>query len=324
MGRADRIAQKQTDTGGESHVRSTRLLLVEDHRPAAQALATSLESLADDVDVRIANSLGDALLRVQSDPPYSAVICDLGLPDANGTQAPEQLRKLDPDLVIVVLTGEAMMGSALELVRMGIQDYLAKGHATPQGILTAVRVARARLQREQRVRSEIYRDPLTRVLNRKGMEQVLGRIDGERESEHLPRALLMIDVDRFKEINDKFGHAAGDGVLCQVAARLAHAIRATDHLCRYGGDEFFIVAEDVDSAADVETIACKLLACFGDPVKIGGDVIPVGITIGAALYPRHAASTRELLHLADLAMYTAKRNGRNGWALFDPEQVGRG
>lgn len=119
--------------------------------------------------------------------------------------------------------------------------------------------------------------------------------------------LLVLDLDRFKDVNDTLGHHQGDVLLCEVAKRLTGAIRASDSVARLGGDEFGILLENVASEEKVLEVAERVLAVVGKPVTLDGATVDVGCSIGAAIYPQHGDNPTELLKNADIAMYVAKR-----------------
>jgi diguanylate cyclase (GGDEF)-like protein len=127
-------------------------------------------------------------------------------------------------------------------------------------------------------------------------------------------ALLLIDLDDFKNVNDTLGHPTGDALLCEVARRLTGQVRSTDTVCRLGGDEFVVIAEDTDEAP-ANVLAERLVRSLDEPVRIGGHTIRVGASIGVTLADSTTADPGELLRTADVAMYAAKAAGKGGWRL---------
>ncbi len=125
--------------------------------------------------------------------------------------------------------------------------------------------------------------------------------------------VLHIDLDGFKTINDRHGHAAGDAVLRDVAARLRDAARGGDMAARLGGDEFVILVSDVQGAEDLESMAARLLAQFYEPVQIDGGTVRIGASIGVALVPPGKRSIQSVLHESDQALYKAKAKGKGTW-----------
>lgn len=143
------------------------------------------------------------------------------------------------------------------------------------------------------------------------LEQAIASVN---RTGHNP-ALMFVDLDNFKQINDTWGHDAGDRVLEQMAGRLRCVLREHDVLARLGGDEFVVLVQNIDRPEHAQRVAEKLLAAAQDPVQVDGQPLVVTLSIGASLYPHHGETHRALMKAADLAMYQAKDNGRNTWAL---------
>ena len=171
------------------------------------------------------------------------------------------------------------------------------------------------LQQEQRagrqMRQLAHRDPLTGLPNRLSFEVELERQLVEVQLAHNRLALLFIDLDQFKQVNDSLGHAAGDEVLVEVAARMGRVLRSHDTLCRLGGDEFALLVPLVQDPVQVMQLAERLIAAVREPLLIRGQRVPVGASIGMAFSPDHALDAESLLAAADAAMYAAKRAGKN-------------
>ena len=138
-------------------------------------------------------------------------------------------------------------------------------------------------------------------------------------------ALVFLDLDHFKSINDTYGHDAGDLLLKTVARRLQAALRASDTVCRLGGDEFVLLLQDLDGVQHAQRLAPKLLAQVSQPCRLGeGDDAPlvdVGCSMGMAIFPDHGHDPQTLLLHADQAMYAAKRGGRNRWVVYQPAEL---
>ena len=132
-------------------------------------------------------------------------------------------------------------------------------------------------------------------------------------------ALLFLDLDHFKEVNDQYGHAAGDAVLVEAARRIASCVRSTDTLARLGGDEFTVILAGLDHVGSVERIAQAMIAALSQVFDVGGQRIFISASIGIALYPPDARDLDELLACADQAMYSSKNGGRNRFSYFTPD-----
>ncbi|MDP3842314.1 MAG: GGDEF domain-containing protein [Oxalobacteraceae bacterium] len=179
------------------------------------------------------------------------------------------------------------------------------------GVISINRDVTARIDSERRLKYLAFNDALTGVGNRElALERLKhAMLQVPRRGTHL--ALIFVDLDNFKQVNDVFGHAAGDAVLCEVASRLKQTLRAADTVARIGGDEFLLIAEDLlgrDEALEaVERIAQALLRAH----SINGMDFVVAASIGLALFPDDAGDTDTLLRFADEAMYRSKRSHHN-------------
>jgi len=132
-------------------------------------------------------------------------------------------------------------------------------------------------------------------------------------------ALIYLDLDHFKHINDSLGHAVGDQLLQSVAKRLQDCVRLSDTVCRQGGDEFVVLLAEVQTAQDAHLTAEKLLKTMAEPLLIGSHRLHVTLSIGISLYPDHGQDVETVVKNADIAMYHAKRSGRNNYQVFTPE-----
>jgi diguanylate cyclase (GGDEF)-like protein len=160
-------------------------------------------------------------------------------------------------------------------------------------------------------------DELTGLPNRHGFAPPLQRELAAHAGGDFMLALLFVDLDGFKAINDRLGHAAGDEVLRIVGARLAAAVRRSDLVCRHGGDEFVCVLPQLRSPASASRLAAVLLRAIGQPCMLGGQEVRVRASVGVAIYPRDGDNLPALLHSADSAMYAAKSR-RSGVAMARP------
>jgi diguanylate cyclase (GGDEF)-like protein/PAS domain S-box-containing protein len=175
-------------------------------------------------------------------------------------------------------------------------------------------ISRLKLAERELIRLARY-DALTGLANRLHFQERL-ELGILRQHRHTrPIALLYLDIDHFKRINDSFGHAAGDAVLCEFAQRLGQSIRATDFAARLGGDEFVVLIEELDAADAAEIVAAKLIARMRECVGANGQQLAVTTSIGIALCKRPVTSPDGLMQLADTALYEAKAAGRNTYRI---------
>jgi diguanylate cyclase (GGDEF)-like protein len=134
-----------------------------------------------------------------------------------------------------------------------------------------------------------------------------------------PLALLVMDVDNFKQINDTLGHSAGDDVLCVAGKRILASVRKTDTVARMGGDEFTVLLLGVRGMEEAEKIAAQVVTNVSVPIRLRGREVPVSVSVGVTTYPNGGEDANSLLHSADLAMYRAKALGGNGYQIFSPD-----
>lgn len=167
-------------------------------------------------------------------------------------------------------------------------------------------------QIEERLSYQANHDPLTRLPNRTLFHERLSRALARAHRNQTLVALLFIDLDRFKQVNDTLGHLAGDQLLQVTAERLTNCTRQGDTVARLAGDEFTVILEDIQDPRDAAVVAHKILHVLADPFDLGGNEAHISSSIGVALYPVDAGDAQELIRLADTAMYRAKNLGRNG------------
>ncbi len=165
-------------------------------------------------------------------------------------------------------------------------------------------------------------DPLTGLPNRLVLEDRLSKALERARASKTRVALVFVDLNDFKEINDQYGHAAGDRMLISAATRLNKILRSSDTVARIGGDEFVIILEDLipgkSLQEEAQSLCEKIFAELSPRVAIGSDQCYIGTSLGVAVFPDHTSNRNTLLHIADLAMYEAKRSGNNQYRLGRP------
>lgn len=321
-----------------------RVLVIEDNPGDALLLELTLEETAPArYKLLQAGTLaaGTALLASE---PVDLVLVDLGLPDSQGLDSCERVVAAAPDVAVVVLTGWDDGGIALAALAAGAQDYLVKGQMDGPLLARALRYAlerkritadRERLLREKaalvaqleqanreleqsgaRQAELAMRDPLTGLFNRRELDRVLHEELARVERLGHAVALLILDLDHFKAINDTWGHPSGDQVLVLLARRLEQDVRPADRLIRYGGEEFAIVAPmlpPAGGAALAERIRARVAASPFVITRPDGQPQSIALTVslGLACAPTHATDAKGLLSAADAALYMAKRLGRD-------------
>ena len=228
--------------------------------------------------------------------------------------------------VLIALSSVALLGTAAvaSALRVRMQRRAAR-------LADSLELANTRLQQvNEELTRRAFLDPLTGLANRQLFEDRLAHAlsRSERSAERIGErgthrlAVLFVDLDRFKPVNDSLGHAAGDDVLKEIARRLRVAARASDTVARIGGDEFVLLMEDVAGLADCTTLARRLVETVGQPIEVAGQPVQVFASIGIVVHPDHGHKDKLVGH-ADAAMYAAKSAGGNTYTLFEPHMDAR-
>ena len=190
----------------------------------------------------------------------------------------------------------------------------------PKHLVVVIEDVTERKRSEQRIAFMAHHDVLTGLANRLAIMEKIEEAVARHRRRGDPFAVLLLDLDRFKHVNDTLGHAVGDALLRETAARLKAALRETDVLARLGGDEFAIVQDRENNQREAASaLADRITNVISKPFHIEGNEVNIATSIGIALAPEHAANSDSLMKMADLALYRAKSAGRNGYRFFDPE-----
>jgi diguanylate cyclase (GGDEF)-like protein len=259
----------------------------------------------------------EAAQRLLSRRAFDVMLVDLRSFSRAREMWPDAAQRAEVFPPIIVLTERDDPEQALEVLRDGAQEYLDIHSESPSRIARSIRHAIERHQlvaelREARERAQFAatHDALTRLPNRYLFQEEVDRVLEQARRNGKCVALLYIDLDRFKGINDALGHATGDTVLVEVAARLAKCTRRSDVVARVGGDEFLLLLTDIGSDSGLSAVANKIQQLLGQPLPIGGREYWIGASIGIAVFPRDGEDPDTLMRHADLALYQAKAAGR--------------
>ncbi|MGM0450712.1 MAG: diguanylate cyclase domain-containing protein [Pseudomonadota bacterium] len=190
-------------------------------------------------------------------------------------------------------------------------------HQQTEAIVCIFRDVTERALAEEKIWHDAHHDLLTGLPNRRLFLDRLEQEVKHAKRSSLPLALLFLDLDGFKAVNDSLGHEAGDSVLCDVAERLDGGLREDDTVARLGGDEFTVILTGVKQRKDVEGVAQTIIDALARPFQTGDHTVQITVSIGISLYPQHASSPVALLEAADQAMYTAKESGANQMRFYE-------
>ena len=293
-----------------------KILLIDSNANDVQLLVKLLnDTRPEKYRVISAFTLNDGLQLLQEES-FDIVITDLKLDDEEGVDTISQIQEHDNDIPVIVLSRDESEGIALKVVQMGAQDYLIKGQGDGHLISRSIDYS---IERERNERGLSYLanfDSLTGLANRMLFRERLDRALIRADRNKTLVALLVIDLDRFKNINDTLGHDAGDELLINVAKRFEYCTREGDTIARLGGDEFTIIMEDVKNFEDAVKIVDKILNLMKKPFDISSHEVYVSPSIGISMYPLDDIESGHLLKNADSAMYRAKESGRNCYRFY--------
>jgi diguanylate cyclase (GGDEF)-like protein len=294
-----------------------KILLVEDDADDADFLRVSLAQHNGSVYITRTARIADAVAKLDSDE-FDVVLLDMHLPDASGVECVEKIQKADNLMPIVVLSGHGDEDYAVEILNRGVQDYLVKWEGDGRIILRAIRYAIERKRAELRLNYLARYDALTAIANRQYLQEQLDQATTRAVRRGRTMALLLLDLDRFKTVNETLGHEAGDKLLREVVQRLTTSVRDGDVLARLGGDEFAVLLEEVEDLLEVEAIARRINDALQNPFDVGGRQVSVTASVGITVCPTDGTDPVALLNNADIAMYQAKEQGRNTFKFFAP------
>ncbi len=294
-----------------------RVLFVDDNRGDYELTRLALSELQSPCfELDWAPSYDDALAAVRAGH-YDACLVDYRLGPDDGIALIGEIAGIVSSLPLIVVTGVDDREADRRAQAAGAMDYLVKGQADAHVIERTIRYAIDRRQSELHLSTLARTDPLTGLANRTALAEQLDHAmaSAARQSQNL--ALLFIDLDGFKAVNDSLGHDAGDEVLKLVGERLTGCCRRSDFVARMGGDEFAVIANNITRRQDAATLAEKIVRTVSDQIALSEQVVSIGASVGIATYPNDTDDAETLVRYADLAAYRAKRRGRGRHSFFD-------
>jgi len=293
------------------------LLLAADEATAA-LVRGSLEEGLPGVEVQLA-STPDEALDLLSQASFRAGVVDLDRAPGAGLASIQKLRRAQGELPLVALGALDEEGLRLRAMGAGAQDYLSKAALCGYVLRQSLRYALERKRTEEKLAHLAHRDQLSGLFNRRLFRERLELAVREAAGRGSSIAVLLLDIDRFKTVNDSLGHGIGDRLLEVVAARIRDNVENGDVVARLGGDEFAVLLENVGTEEEALSAAQRLLEAMVPPARLGDYEIVVTASIGICLFPDHGQTAEEMLQRAEKAMYRAKLNGRDGCELFSDE-----
>jgi diguanylate cyclase (GGDEF)-like protein len=300
-----------------------RVLLIEDSSGEALLIKKAIAlAMPEACVLRQAGSL-KAALKLLAQNEFDVVLLDRSLPDTTGFSGLISIQNMAPKLPVIFLTALKDEAVALSAVSRGAQDYLFKDKADGHAIKRAIQYAIHRKQFEGVLKAQANFDGLTGLANRLLFESRLDMALARMKRTSGAVSVFILDLNRFTEINDRLGHAAGDKLLRQVADRLRRPFREYDTVARFGGDDFAVLIEDTGQAQDCIAVAQKIVDLFTDqPFSIDQALVDVSLSIGITNCVSGGTVSRDqLVKQAEQAMHNAKAGGRSAFRLYGSEML---
>ncbi len=293
------------------------VLLIEDNPGDARLIREMLAQHSAGFRLSSVDRLSRGLEVLTSEPP-ALVLLDLSLPDSQGLDTFAKVYAHAPKIPIIVLTGNDDQALALSAVKTGAQDYLVKGKIDPELLLRAMQYSIERKRYQEELERQANYDGLTGLPNRNLLHDRLKQaVYGQRHVRSI--AVVFIDLDHFKFVNDSLGHNAGDKLLQYVAERLQSTVRDGDTVARIGGDEFVVILNDQSREDVIFRAMQRIVTRVSEPVRINDHELNITCSAGISVYPQDGPDVETLLKNADAAMYRAKARGRNNFQFFTAE-----
>ena len=254
---------------------------------------------------------------------FDLILLDLWMPEMDGFQVMESLKELETDGYLPVLAVTAEPAHKLRALESGAKDFVSKPFDLAEVLMRVHNMVEVRLLHEaarnhgKMLEALALNDPLTGLANRRLLtdRMEIALIHARRNSSAM--AVIFLDLDGFKQINDTLGHGVGDVLLQMVAERLLATVREEDTVARLGGDEFIIALWHVSGTDYAVTVAERAIATVAQPYSIEGQSVSITVSAGVSIYPLHGEEAETLMKSADLALYEAKAAGKNAYRIAE-------
>jgi len=303
----------------EEEILNANILIVDDQEANVQLL----EQMLRDVDYRCITSTNNPyeVCALHQKDHYDLILLDLLMPGMDGYQVMEGLKKIEADDYLPILVITAQPGHKLRALAAGAKDFISKPFNLMEvkmriHNLLEIKLLYKKLEYSNQVLESLaLHDELTGLPNRRLLIDRLSLAIAHARRNKCIMAVMYLDLDGFKQINDTFGHAVGDTLLSKVAARLVAAVRQEDTVARLSGDEFVIALWELSHADGVDRPVSKVIHAVSQPYSIQGHSVSITVSVGVGIYPTHGEDGETLMKSADLALYGAKRAGKNDYRI---------
>jgi two-component system cell cycle response regulator len=304
---------------GHSDVLNGKILVVDDQERTARSITEMLQD-AGYADVSFTTNPCE-VQELHQQNRYDLILLDLQMPGKSGFNVMKDLREIEADAYLPVLALTAEPAFKLHALKAGAKDFISKPFDPEEALTRVHNMLEVRLLHDEarhhakELEAQALFDPLTGLANRRLLGDRLSAALANARRNHGAMAVMFLDLDGLKQINDALGHSVGDALLKAVAERLTDGVREVDTVARLGGDEFVIVLWNISHVEDAATVAEKLIESVSKPIPIDGDDVRVTTSVGIAIHPAHGGDAETLMSRADKALYDAKRSGKNAYRI---------
>jgi diguanylate cyclase (GGDEF)-like protein len=297
------------------------ILIVDDQEANVQLLELMLRSAGY---CRIASTRDPhAVCTLHRENHYDLILLDLRMPGMDGFQVMESLKEIETDGYLPVLAVTAEPAHKLRALQSGAKDFVSKPFDLAEVLIRVHNMVEVRLLHEaarnyaKMLESLALNDPLTGLANRRLLTDRMSMAMVHARRNKSAMAVVYLDLDGFKQINDTLGHGAGDVLLKMVAGRLVATVREEDTVARLGGDEFILSLWHVSGIDYASTVALRAIEAVSQPYSIEGTTVSITTSAGVSVYPYHGKEADTLMSRADVALYEAKSAGKNTYRISE-------
>jgi len=301
------------------------LLIVDDQLANVQLLERMLKGAGY---ARITSTRDPrAVCNLHRENHYDLILLDLQMPGMDGFQVMESLQEIEKDGYLPVLAVTANPTHKLRALKAGAKDFVSKPFDLAEVLMRVHNMLEVRLLHEAArnygkvLESLALNDPLTGLANRRLLTDRMSMALVHARRNNSAMAVVYLDLDGFKQINDTLGHGAGDLLLKEVAERLVATVRAEDTVARQGGDEFVLALWHVSGTDYAAGVASRAIQAVSRPYLIEGNSVRITISAGIGVYPDHGEDAETLMKSADLALYQAKHAGKNAYRIAQAPEL---
>jgi diguanylate cyclase (GGDEF)-like protein len=302
-----------------------KVLIVDDDIVDRRIIIKALSGVHMHRKITEKSSVSEGLAAIEKEH-FDVILLDYKMPEVDGIEMLYELRSRSDlgNTAVVMVSASEDTELALSCIEAGAQDFVVKSEISEGKLSKAILHAKKRFEIEQKMHDSYVnmkkmaeRDPLTGLSNRYHFDETLKvMITNNKRTLHSV-ALLALDLDNFKHINDTLGHDAGDLVLVEMVNRINACLRRNEGFARIGGDEFAIILDGLSNMLEVSNIADRILDTFSKPFAVGGKEIYCSMSIGVAIFPADSLIAQDLIKSADIAMYRAKQSGKNQVCFYE-------